>query len=193
MTGFALSGEVLSLVCPRESTQREGQPGARVGVRTTRPLRSLALRSTSSRGAHNSEPERDWLIPLRLASDRARAFPRLDCGTRRGQRGLGVAPSSIPSGAAEHRRHFGMERAALSSWICKPERAGCHSLGYFSWRTQGPIRRERIGTSAGWPAGRSPGMDFAKKSTSPIRAKNQLSLTHSLQHHPCSISPPHHR
>jgi len=58
---FALKGEVLSLECPRESTQREGQPGcthrlrrfpaflANPGARTTRDLAAL---DSLKQGAH---------------------------------------------------------------------------------------------------------------------------------------------
>ena len=44
---FRPSGEVLSLASPRESTQREGRPGALIGC-------AGALRSSPLRGAHNS-------------------------------------------------------------------------------------------------------------------------------------------
>jgi hypothetical protein len=45
---FARSGEVLSLECPRESTQREGHPGALIGCAD--PLRSSPLRGRAQKG-----------------------------------------------------------------------------------------------------------------------------------------------
>ena len=116
------------------------------------------------------------------------ACPGFPCDARLRLRGGENHPG--PVGRAEYRSRSGIKARILSeadpsgsAELCAPpERrgtqgigaadadSGCPSLWVLSLGHARPIRRERIGTSAGWPEGRRPGMVFAK-STSPDRVK----------------------
>jgi len=116
---FARSGEVLSLECPRESTQREGHPGALIGWRRFLPFlappgarttRDLAVLDSLKQGARLIP---DWLRYSVSANGKGRLV-------------LGVGfDFPHPSGAAEHRSENRFKLApCLSAASCVS--AGLH-------------------------------------------------------------------
>ena len=124
---FARSGEVLSLECPRESTQREGHPGALIGCRRflaflakpgVRTTRDLALLDTLRQGAH---------------LDPGLAAVLSECKREQVGRFWGLGLSfPHPSGAAEHRSKGRKDaRACLSA-------ASCASAGLYEKRRGHP-------------------------------------------------------
>ena len=135
------SGEVLSLACPRESTQRERHPVAcpvinhklmtgspallgKTGARATRDLAALDYAQTGAsliRFSLRCSAAPDGVLggvpePVVLAKHRwIPAFAGMTGQDRARESAPTKQPAraEYPSGAAEHRSHFGIERAAL--------------------------------------------------------------------------------
>jgi len=176
--GFRLLGEVLSLACPRESTQRERHPVAcpginlrfmpgspvllgKTGARATRDLAALdyaqtgasffrfSLRcSAAPNGVLGGVPE-----PVVLAKHRwIPAFAGMTGHDRAQVSTPTLQPVGLmPVGAAEHRSHFGIERAALSELDLQAVRRGksCEFGERLKWReAQGHPRSGQASGSA---------------------------------------------
>jgi len=152
---LALTGEVLSLACPRESTQREGHP---------EPSSAGAdpLRSSSIRGARTTRSQSGIFNPaLACLKQGARPDPGLPAVLGEGNGSAGGRHNTV--GAAEHRSENRIKRAACLSVSSASEIASSASAGFHEKR--------REPASAGKP----PGPHFfwilffggAKKSISP--------------------------
>ena len=172
------------MLAQRKGTKRKGTPEAC-------PLARVRCASRENRRSPNSRSR--WRSIRSDMASLAPVFPAmLGCA-------YGVWAITLdPVGRAEYRSRSGEKARILSeadltrsAELCAPpERrgthgksrpagfvgtsadaaSGCPSLWVLSLGHARPICQEQIGTSAGWPEGRSPGRDFAK-STSPARAK----------------------
>ena len=166
-SGFRPDGRGTFLWPPKKSTQKKGGPKAC-------PLTRVPCASRQNRRSPNSRT-RCRSLRSDMAS-LAPVFPAM-LGCAYGIRD--VTPG--PVGRAEYRSRSGIKARILSeadpsgsAELCAPpERrgtqgigeadadSGCPSLWVLSLGHARPIHLERIGTSAGWPEGRSPGRDFA--------------------------------
>ena len=108
-TGFALRGEVLSLVCPRESTQREGHPAHSSAHADA--LRSSSIRGRAQLGRQACLKQGAPLIPACLRySVSANGSGVADLGF-----GLVFCFDLDPVGSAEHRSEDRIEHAPCLS------------------------------------------------------------------------------
>jgi hypothetical protein len=173
--GFARSGEVLSLACPRESTQREGHPNPSSAG-------ADALRFSPNRASRASRSQDGIYAPVLACLEQgALLLPGLAAVLGEGNGGWALSPK--PVGAAEHRSRFGIKRAAL--FELDLQAAGAANPASSASAQTGEKRREPA--SAGKPSG--PPFCWvlffggAKKSTSPS-GRNPAQITPNKENLP---------